>query len=127
MALAEEWNYPIDGGFKERVLKAVEQMELGARNIKAYNAQWMPEFDTQTYIINLNGRNIYVGNSSLDKKDARYYIHQQAPFIDYLSQKYTDADVSFFNQDILGVKMWRDKIKGSYYDRSLGFNPKCIP
>ena len=102
-------------------------MELGARDIKAYNAQWMPKFDTQTYQLNLNGRNIYFGNSSLDEKDARYHIHQQAPFIDFLSEKYSDADVSFFNQDIPGVKLWRNKKNGTYYDRSLGFNPKCIP
>ena len=127
IALAEQWNYPIDAGFKKRVSKAVEQMELGARDIKAYNAQWMPKFDTQTYQLNLNGRNIYFGNSSLDEKDARYHIHQQAPFIDFLSEKYSDADVSFFNQDIPGVKLWRNKKNGTYYDRSLGFNPKCIP
>ena len=127
IALAEEWNYPIDSGFKKRISKAVEQMELGARDIEAYNAQWMPKFDTQTYFLNFNGKNIYVGNSSLNEKDAKYHIHQQAPFIDFLSEKYSDADVSFFNEDIPGVKIWRNKINGTYYDRSLGFNPKCIP
>ena len=127
VSLAEEWNYPLDNELKKRISKAVEQMALGANDIDAYNAQWMQNFNTKTYRLNFEGRNIYVGNSSLDKKDARYYIHQQAPFIDYLSKRYSDADVSFFNQNAAGVKIWKYKKRGAYYDRTLGFNPKCIP
>ena len=127
VALAEEWDYPLDDDFKQRVSKAIEQMRLGASDIKAYHAQWMHRFNTKTYRLIFEGRDIYVGNSSLNKKDARYHIHQQAPFIDYLSEKYSDADVSFFNQDVPGVKIWKRKKRDAYYDRSLGFNPRCIP
>ena len=127
VALAEEWNYPLVDDFKLRISKAVDQMGLGARDINAYHAQWIDRFNTKTYRLNFAGRDIYVGNSSLDEKDARYHIHQHAPFIDYLSKRYTDADVSFFNQEVTGVKTWNDKKRGSYYDRMLGFNPKCIP
>ena len=127
VALAEEWNYPLVDDFKLRISKAVDQMGLGARDINAYHAQWIDRFNTKTYRLKFAGRDIYVGNSSLDEKDARYHIHQHAPFIDYLSKRYTDADVSFFNQEVTGVKTWKDKKRGSYYDRMLGFNPKCIP
>ena len=127
VALAEEWNYPLIDDFKLRISKAVDQMGLGARDINAYHAQWIDKFNTKTYRLKFAGRDIYVGNSSLDEKDARYHIHQHAPFIDYLSKRYTDADVSFFNQEVIGVKTWKDKKRGSYYDRMLGFNPKCIP
>ena len=127
VALAEEWNYPLIDDFKLRISKAVDQMGLGARDINAYHAQWIDKFNTKTYRLKFAGRDIYVGNSSLDEKDARYHIHQQAPFIDYLSKRYTDADVSFFNQEVTGVKTWKDKKRGSYYDRMLGFNPRCIP
>ena len=127
VALAEEWNYPLNDDFKLRISKAVDQMGLGARDINAYHAQWIDKFNTKTYRLKFAGRDIYVGNSSLDEKDARYHIHQHAPFIDYLSKRYTDADVSFFNQEVIGVKTWKDKKRGSYYDRMLGFNPKCIP
>ena len=127
VALAEEWNYPLSDDFKLRISKAVDQMGLGARDINAYHAQWIDKFNTKTYRLKFAGRDIYVGNSSLDEKDARYHIHQHAPFIDYLSKRYTDADVSFFNQEVTGVKTWNDKKRGSYYDRMLGFNPKCIP
>ena len=127
VALAEEWNYPLIDDFKLRISKAVDQMGLGARDINAYHAQWIDKFNTKTYRLKFAGRDIYVGNSSLDGKDARYHIHQQAPFIDYLSKRYTDADVSFFNQEVTGVKIWKHKKRGAYYDRMLGFNPKCIP
>jgi len=127
VAVAEEWNYPLDDDFKHRVSKAVEQMELGARDIDAYHAQWIDKFNTKTYRLKFAGRNVYVGNSSLNEKDARYHIHQQAPFIDYLSKRYSDADVSFFNQSAPGVVTWEVKKHGAYYDRMLGFNPKCIP
>lgn len=127
VALAKEWNYPLGDAFKKRVSKAVEQMRVGAIDMAAYHAQWMDRFDTKTYRLIFEGRDIYVGNSSLNEKDARYHIHQQAPFIDYLSQKYSDADVSFFNQDVPGVKVWKLKKRGAYYDRSLGFNPRCVP
>ena len=126
-ALAEEWNYPLNDDFKLRISKAVDQMGLGAKDINAYHAQWLDKFNTETYRLKFAGRDIYVGNSSLDEKDARYHIHQQAPFIDYLSKRYTDADVSFFNPEVKGVKIWNYKKRGAYYDRMLGFNPKCIP
>ena len=127
VALAEEWNYPLNDDFKLRISKAVDQMGLGARDINAYHTQWIEKFNTKTYRLKFAGRDIYVGNSSLDEKDARYHIHQQAPFIDYLSKRYTDADTSFFNQEAKGVKIWNYKKRGAYYDRTLGFNPKCIP
>ena len=127
VALAGEWNYPLNDEFKVRISKAVDQMSLGARDIDAYHAQWLDKFNTKTYRLKFAGRDIYVGNSSLDEKDARYHIHQQAPFIDYLSKRYSDADVSFFNEEVTGVKIWKDKKRGAYYDRMLGFNPKCIP
>tara|TARA_B100000963_G_scaffold13895_1_gene10719 strand:+ start:1575 stop:2903 length:1329 start_codon:yes stop_codon:yes gene_type:complete len=127
IAVAEEWNYPLDDDFKHRVSKAVEQMELGATDIEAYHAQWIDKFNAKTYRLKFAGRDIYVGNSSLNEKDARYHIHQQAPFIDYLSERYSDADVSFFNQTAPGVETWENKKYGAYYDRMLGFNPKCIP
>ena len=127
VALAEEWNYPLNDDFKIRISKAVDQMALGASDIDTYHAQWMDKFNTKTYRLKFAGRDIYVGNSSLNEKDARYHIHQQAPFIDYLSKRYSDADVSFFNQEAGGVKKWKHKKRGSYYDRMLGFNPKCIP
>ena len=127
VALAEEWNYPLNDDFKLRISKAVDQMGLGSRDIDAYHDQWIDKFNTKTYRLKFAGRDIYVGNSSLDEKDARYHIHQQAPFIDYLSKRYTDADVSFFNQEVTGVKIWKHKKRGAYYDRMLGFNPKCIP
>ena len=126
-ALAEEWNYPLNDDFKLRISKAVDQIALGAKDIDAYHAQWIDKFNTKTYRLKFAGRDIYVGNSSLDEKDARYHIHQQAPFIDYLSKRYTHADVSFFNQEVKGVKIWKHKKRGAYYDRMLGFNPKCIP
>ena len=97
-----------------------------ARDIDAI-CPWIDKFNTKTYRLKFAGRDIYVGNSSLDEKDARYHIHQQAPFIDYLSKKYSDADVSFFSQDVTGVKNWKYKKRGAYYDRMLGFNPRCIP
>jgi hypothetical protein len=127
VALAGEWNYPLNDGFRLRISKAVDQMGLGARDIDAYHAQWIDKFNTKTYRLKFAGRDIYVGNSSLDEKDARYHIHQQAPFIDYLSKRYSDADVSFFSQEITGVKIWKYKKRGAYYDRTLSFNPKCIP
>ena len=127
VALAEEWNYPLNDDFKLRISKAVDQIALGAKDIDAYHAQWIDKFNTKTYRLKFAGRDIYVGNSSLDEKDARYHIHQQAPFIDYLSKRYTHADVSFFNQEVKGVKIWKHKKRGAYYDRMLGFNPKCIP
>ena len=127
VALAGEWNYPLNDDFMLRISKAVDQMGLGARDIDAYHAQWIDKFNTKTYRLKFGGRDIYVGNSSLDEKDARYHIHQQAPFIDYLSKRYSDADVSFFNQEVTGVKIWRLYKRGKYYDRMLGFNPKCIP
>jgi hypothetical protein len=127
VALAGEWNYPLNDDFRLRISKAVDQMGLGARDIDAYHAQWIDKFNTKTYRLKFAGRDIYVGNSSLDEKDARYHIHQQAPFIDYLSKRYSDADVSFFSQEITGVKIWKYKKRGAYYDRMLSFNPKCIP
>ena len=127
VALAGEWNYPLNDEFRLRISKAVDQMGLGARDIDAYHAQWIDKFNTKTYRLKFAGRDIYVGNSSLDEKDARYHIHQQAPFIDYLSKRYSDADVSFFSQEVTGVKIWKYKKRGAYYDRMLGFNPKCIP
>ena len=127
VALAGKWNYPLNDDFRRRISKAVDQMSLGARDIDAYHAQWLDKFNTKTYRLKFAGRDIYVGNSSLNEKDARYHIHQQAPFIDYLSKRYTDADVSFFNQEVTGVKIWKHKKRGAYYDRMLGFNPKCIP
>ena len=127
VALAEEWNYPLNDDFRLRISKAVDQMGLGARDIDAYHAQWIDKFNTKTYRLKFAGRDIYVGNSSLDEKDARYHIHQQAPFIDYLSKRYSDADVSFFSQEVTGVKIWKYKKRKAYYDRTLSFNPKCIP
>ena len=127
VALAGEWNYPLNDDFRLRISKAVDQMGLGARDIDAYHAQWIDKFNTKTYRLKFGGRDIYVGNSSLDEKDARYHIHQQAPFIDYLSKRYSDADVSFFSQEVTGVKIWKYKKRGAYYDRMLSFNPKCIP
>ena len=127
IALAEEWNYPLNDDFKLRVSKAVDQMGLGAKDINAYHAQWLDKFNTETYRLKFAGRDIYVGNSSLDEKDAKYHIHPQAPFIDYLSERYTDADVSFFNPEVKNIKIWKYYKRGNYYDRSLGFNPKCIP
>ena len=127
VALAGEWNYPLNDDFRLRISKAVDQMGLGARDIDAYHAQWIDKFNTKTYRLKFAGRDIYVGNSSLDEKDARYHIHQQAPFIDYLSKRYSDADVSFFSQEVTGVKIWKYKKRGAYYDRMLSFNPKCIP
>ena len=127
VALAREWNYPLNNDFTLRVSKAVDQMGLGARDIHAYHAQWIDKFNTKTYRLKFPGRDIYVGNSSLDEKDARYHIHQQAPYIDYLSKRYSNADVSFFSQEVTGVRIWKYKKRGAYYDRMLGFNPKCIP
>lgn len=127
VALAKEWNYPLNNDFKLRISKAVEQMSLGARDIDAYHDQWINKFNVKTYRLKFEGRDIYVGNSSLNEKDARYHIHQQAPFIDYLSKRYSSADISFFNQEVAGVKIWKHKKRGAYYDRTLGFNPKCIP
>ena len=127
VALAKEWNYPLNNDFKLRISKAVEQMSLGARDIDAYHDQWINKFNVKTYRLKFEGRDIYVGNSSLNEKDARYHIHQQAPFIDYLSKRYSSADISFFNQEVAGVKIWKHKRRGAYYDRTLGFNPKCIP
>ena len=127
VALAREWNYPLNDDFKIRISKAVDQMSLGARDIDAYHAQWINKFNTKTYRLKFEGRDIYVGNSSLNEKDVRYHIHQQAPFIDYLSKRYSNGDISFFNQEVAGVKIWKRKKRGAYYDRMLGFNPKCIP
>ena len=127
VALAGEWNYPLNDDFRLRISKAVDQMGLGARDIDAYHAQWIDKFNSKTYRLKFADRDIYVGNSSLDEKDARYHIHQQAPFIDYLSKRYSDADVSFFSQEVTGVKIWSYKKRGAYYDRMLSFNPKCIP
>ena len=126
IALAEEWNYPLSNDFRQRVSKAVDQMRVGAIDIHAYHAQWLHRFNTKTYRLIFEGHNIYVGNSSLNEKDSRYHIHQHAPFIDYLAERYSDADVTFFNQEVPGVKIWKRKKAGSYYDRSLGFNPRCI-
>ena len=42
-------------------------------------------------------------------------------------ESYSSADISFFNQEVAGVKIWKHKKRGAYYDRTLGFNPKCIP
>ena len=86
IALAEEWNHPLNDDFKLRVSKAVDQMGLGATDINAYHAQWLDKFNIETYRLKFAGRDIFVANSSLDEKDAKYHIHPQAPFINYLSE-----------------------------------------
>lgn len=127
VALAHQWGYPIESDLMKRISSAVDQMALGAKDLDAYHAQWLPKFNKKTYRLIYQGKNIYVGNSSLDEKDARYFVHQQAPFIDHLSARYTGADSSFFNERIHGVMVWNYKKREAYYDRTLGFNPHCIP
>ena len=126
LALADQWNYPVSDSLRSRVKKSVEQMELGATDIKKYEQQWYSRLNLNDFSIKHQSKKFYIGDSSFKSKDARPHIHQQAPFIDYLAKRYTSADTSFFSEKLPGVLIWKRKKKYHYYDRMLGFNPTCI-
>ena len=124
VALAEEWNYPVQDEIYNKLTSAVEFLNRDSvehlawlEGLKKYNVS-----NGNPYT-KYKGKEVYLGNVSWKHKNARNHIHQLAVFLDYLAETYTKAS---FNKDSKEYKIYNHKKRNKTNDKQLGFNPTCI-
>ena len=124
VALAEEWNYPVQDEIYNKLTSAVEFLNRDSvehlawlEGLKKYNVS------NGNLYTKYKGKEVYLGNVSWKHKNARNHIHQQAVFLDYLAETYTKAS---FNKDSKEYKIYNHKKRNKTNDQQLGFNPTCI-
>ncbi len=124
VALAEEYQYPVDDKIYNKLTDAVEFLNQDAVDYLAW-LESLPRHqslkgDIYTFI---NGKDIYIGNSSWKHQNSRNYIHQEAVFLTEMAETYTKA---FLNKDSKEYKIYKYKGRNKINDQQLGFNPTCI-
>ena len=123
VALAEEWNYPVEDKILNKLTDAVEFLNQDpvewTATLEALD-KWS-DFDGKSNIT--FKRNIYVGNASWKQKNSRLFMHQETIFLPYMAETYTKASI---NPDTNGMKIYKYKGRNKINDQQLGFNPTCI-
>ncbi len=123
VALAEEWNYPVQDKILNKLTDAVEFLNQDpvewTATLQALD-KWN-DSDGEKHIT--YKRNIYVGNASWKEKNSRLHMHQEAVFLPYMAETYTKASI---DTDINGMKVYKYKGRNKLNDQQLGFNPTCI-
>lgn len=125
VALAEEYNYPVQDEIYNKLTKAVQFLNRDAQE----HLEWLEGIKKYTSISNgklytkYKGKEVYLGNASWKHENARNHIHQQGVFLDYMAETYTKAS---FNKDSKEYKIYKSKKRKQFNDQQLGFNPTCI-
>lgn len=124
VALAEEYNYPIDDKIYSKLTDAVEFLNRDS-------VEWLTTLEGLNKFtsfsgkksISYNGKDYYIGNASWKHKNARNYIHQEGVFLTEMVETYTKATL---NKDSKEYKIYKYKSRNKLNDQQLGFNPTCI-
>ncbi len=124
VALAEEWNYPVEDKIYNKLTDAVQLLNQDAKEYLSFleSLDKVKNKHGNLYLV-YNGKEYYGGNGSWDHKDARHHIHQHAKYLDHLANTYTKASLE---TDKVEYKLWKSKSKKELTDSMLGFNPTCI-
>lgn len=125
VALAEEYNYPVDDKIYNKLTDAVNFMDRDAVEYLTWleNLPRKKSFSNGRVYIKYKGKSIYVGNASWKHKNAKNHMNTNGVFLDYLSKTYTDGKI---NKDRKAYKTFKYKIRNKFNDQELGFNPTCI-
>ena len=124
VALAEEWNYPVDDTIYNKLTDSVQFLNQDAKEYLSFleGLERVKDKHGKVYVKH-NGKKYYVGNGSWKHENARHHIHQHAKYLDHLANTYTKGSLE---TDKVEYKIWKSKSKKELTDSMLGFNPTCI-
>lgn len=124
VALAEQYNYPVDENIYDKLTLASEFLNKDSEA----HLEWLESLkkykvSSGNLYTDYSGRSVYMGNVSWKHSNSRNHIHQESTFIDHLIEQYTKADL---NKDSKEYKTFKRMTYSQHWDITLGFNPTCI-
>ena len=124
VALAEQYNYPVENKIYSKLASAVNFLNQDAKEYLHF-LEGLDKYKNKhgNLYTNYKGRELYIGNASWKHENARHHIHQEAKYLEYLANKYTNASLP---TERVEYKIYKSKTKKELSDTMLGFNPTCL-
>ena len=124
IALADQYNYPVENKTIGKLTSAVNFLNQDSKEYLHF-LEGLDKYKNKhgNLYTSYKGRELYIGNASWKHENARHHIHQEAKYLEYLTNTYTNASLP---TDRLEYKIYKSKTKKELSDTMLGFNPTCI-